>query len=129
MSLQTETRAATYRAQRAVSQGASITLVWWCGEYTASHECAQHCARLLGSRNLGDDGIYHIPLEDMHAACKKLSVAFSVALVDLVTDDKGHRFVLVWKITPRPVETDSPAEPATLNASDSNQGKIDLDEY
>ncbi len=129
MSLHTEARMTTYRAQRAVSQGASITLVSGCGEYTASHECAQHCARLLGSRNLGDDGVYRIPIEDVHAACKKLSVAFSVALVDLVTDDKGHRFVLVWKITPRPVETASAAEPATLNASNDDQGKMDLDEY
>lgn len=93
---------------KAASQGAGITLLCGCGEFTATFESATRCAEVLGNRELRDAGdgfieiipIYKIPLEEIHLALGKLSARFSVALIDLVCDKNTSRFVLVWKIIP-----------------------------
>jgi hypothetical protein len=89
----------TYAAQRGVSLGASVTLAAVSGGFAARFECARRCSAILGTRNL-DNEILLIPMEDIHKSILKLTETLSVALVDTVTDDKGTRFVLVWKITP-----------------------------
>jgi len=107
MSLLYDEMRSAYRAQRGVSQGASITLVSRSGGYSAFFDCAAKCSYVLGSRHLEDRGdakqrlpVYTIPTEELHVSITKLADQFSVALVDLVTDEKGSRFVLVWKIVP-----------------------------
>jgi len=130
MGLFTDSMRETYRTQRIASQGASITLVSRCGEYVASFDCATRCAVILGDRNLIDAGtksvpvpVFKIPIEDVHRSCMKLAETFSVALIDLVSDEKGSRFILVWKILPRAEE----AKPESL--PDPNQETLNLDDY
>jgi hypothetical protein len=89
----------TYAAQRGVSQGASVTLAAVSGGWAARFECARRCSAILGSRHLEND-VLLIPMEDIHKSILKLAESLSVALVDTVTDDKGSRFVLVWRIAP-----------------------------
>lgn len=93
----------TYAAQRGVSQGASITLFFSSGGFSARFECAKRAASVLGSRHYSDFLHPHIliPTEELHKSIMRLSEEFSIALVDTVTDEKGTRFVLVWKITPQ----------------------------
>lgn len=103
-----DTKRASHQQQRAVSQGAGITLVVGAGVYSASFECAEHIARVLGSRELKDAGdgifesipVYKIPTEEMFSALQKLALKYSIALVELVCERNGSRFVLVWKIAP-----------------------------
>jgi hypothetical protein len=101
-SLFTQEMRRTYAAQRGVSQGASVTLAAVSGGWAARFECARRCAAILGTRNLEND-VLLIPMEDIYKSILKLSETLSVALVDTVTDDKGSRFVLVWKIVPNRV--------------------------
>lgn len=107
MSLVTETMRRTYAAQRGVSQGAHITLTSTALGYQARFECAKRAATVLGDRYLEEHGrnsesipLLTIPLEEMHRAITKLAESYSVALVDTVTDERGSRFVLVWRIAP-----------------------------
>lgn len=112
----TETRR-TYIAQRGVSQGASLTLFFSSGGCTARYECAKRAAEVLGDRHYSNHGwpLLFIPTEDLQKALSHLSETFSIALVDTVTDEKGTRFALVWKIAAR--------------GSEKSVGEIDLDEY
>lgn len=143
--LHTEMRSA-YRAQRGVSQGAGITLVSRSGGYSAFFECATRCSQILGNRQLENRGsdsepiqVYTIPTEDLHRSITKLSEMFSVALVDLATDENGSRFVLIWKI---PAKIENPNisslhfnEDGSVTVEgmsipvDPNQGVFNLDEY
>jgi hypothetical protein len=121
-----------YRAQRGVSQGAGITLVSRSGGYSASFGCAEKCAHILGGRNLENRSglpFFKIYTEELHASITKLSEQFSVALVDLVTDEKGSRFVLVWKISARAGSTPIPDPKTEEVVADPNQATFDLDEY
>ena len=140
MSLLTNEMRSAYRAQRGVSQGAGITLVSRSGGYSASFDCAERCAKLLGTRSqnqllnwslLGDSPpLFLIPTQDLHTSITKLSEQFSVALVGLVTDDeKGSRFVLVWKIPSRAESTFTPDPKTEEVVADPNQETSDLDEY
>lgn len=133
MSLLTDEMRSAYRAQRGVSQGAGITLVSRSGGYSASFGCAEKCGNILGSRYLDlvmmDVPVFRIPTEDLHKSITKLAEQFSVALVDLVTDETGSRFVLVWKIPSRaesPFLLDQKTEEVV---ADPNQSTFDLDEY
>lgn len=102
----------SYALQRSASQGAGLTLVSSCGCFVATFDCAKKASQVLGNRNLRDagDGItesiptYSIPTEDLYASVVKLSARFSVALVEVVADEKGSRFVLLWKIPAAPVK-------------------------
>lgn len=134
--LATEMRNA-YRAQRGVSQGAGITLVSRSGGYRATFDCAARCAQVLGDRCLEDYGqhgqswpIFKIPLEDTYRALVKLAEHFSIALLDLVTDETGSRFVLVWKI-PSKADLLAAADlgKQEVAANDPNQASFNLDEY
>lgn len=119
----------SYAAQRGVSQGAGVTLVATSGGYEARFDCATRAARILGDRSLRDyEGIplLLIPTDDAHRGITKLSEAFSVALVDTMTDENGTRFVLVWKIHPRTPEEAGASEEVL---TDPNQGNLNLDEY
>lgn len=114
----------TYAAQRGVSQGASITLVAASGGYRAQFDCARRCAAILGDHNLTDLAIppesmprLLIPTEELHRSITKLAETMSVALVDTTTDANGTRFVLVWKIQPRPDLVPAAAD------------EMDLDQY
>lgn len=121
-----------YRAQRGVSQDASITLVSRSGGFSASFGCADRCLELLPSNYFGileDASVYEIPTEELHASITKLSEQYSVALVDLVTDEKGSRFVLVWKIPARAGSTPIPDQKTEEVVADPNQSTFDLDEY
>lgn len=97
-----------YRAQKAASQGATITLTASCGAFVAHFECAKRVAEVLGTRDLLElaDGIlesvpaYRINTEDLNAALQKIALRFSVSLVDYILDKNGGRFVLLWKIAP-----------------------------
>jgi hypothetical protein len=91
----------TYVAQRHASLGAAVTLVSGCGEYTASFECAQKVAAVLGDRaleNADSVPLYHIAVEDLNSALLKLQKAYSVALVDLSCAENGTKFVPLWRI-------------------------------
>lgn len=93
----------TYAAQRGVSQGASVTLTAVSGGFQARFDCARRCAAILGSRNLADNPpSLLIPTDEVFVSVQKLSQTLSVALVDTTTDETGTRFVLVWKILPKP---------------------------
>lgn len=98
MSLFLESKRAMYRAQRVASHGASITLVASAGAYVAHFDCAQKVASVLGEREMVDlgDGVlrYAIPMDEMNRALVKLSLRFSIALVDTIED----RFVLVCTV-------------------------------
>lgn len=117
VSLFSQAKESSYRAIRAASQGASVTLVRGCDEYVATFACAVSIASVLGDRalNLGD-GIpaYRIPITEMSLACAKLATKFSIALVECVCGDEGMRFVLLWKIAAVP----STEQPASLNPDD-----------
>ncbi len=118
MSTFLDTKRAGYRAQRSVSKGASITLVYGCGEFTTSFDCAQRAAGILGNRELRDDGdgiyesipVLSIPFETSYEAIHKLTAKYSVALVDVVCSDKASTFVLLWKIEQRIIETPQTSE-------------------
>lgn len=93
----------TYAAQRGVSQGASVTLTAVSGGFQARFDCARRCAAILGDQNYDRiTDIIFIPTEEVCASIQKLSQTLSVALVDTTTDETGTRFVLVWKILPKP---------------------------
>lgn len=117
MSLFTDTKRESYRAQRQASHGAGLTLVNGIGCYHATFECATKLAAILGNRGLSDvgDGLYEsipryiIPMEGMHEALEKLTAKYSVALIDLASDTPT-RFCLVWKIMP--------TQPPTYNLDD-----------
>lgn len=119
MSLFSQAKESSYRAIRAASNGASVSLVRGCDEYVATYECAVSIASVLGDRalNLGDGiPVYRIPITEMPAACAKLATKFSIALVECVCGDEGMRFVLLWKI---PAEVSlSIEQPASLNPDD-----------
>jgi hypothetical protein len=74
-----------------------VTLAAVSGGWAARFECARRCSAILGTRNLENE-ILFIPMEEIHKSILKLAESLSVALVDTVTDDKGTRFVLVWRI-------------------------------
>jgi len=101
-----EVKRATYSRQRQASAGAAITLVCGCGEYVALFECATRISKVLGDRELEDlgDGLleviprYRIPFAEMAAGLAKLTEQYSVALVDLICETEGPRFVLIWRI-------------------------------
>lgn len=103
-----DTKRDSYRAQRTASQGAGITLVSGCNEFTANFDCAKHVASILGDRELQDlgDGIFEviptfkIPSEDLYSALQKLSARYSVALVEYAMTKNGGQFVLLWRINP-----------------------------
>lgn len=100
-SLFLQTKHATYRAIRAASQGASISLVNGAGEYVAHGNCAISIATALGGKgtHLAEGWTeYRIPIEEMLSALMKLSQKHSVALLDVVCGEEGSRFVCVWKI-------------------------------
>lgn len=108
----TEIKRQGYRLQRTASEGANITLVSGCGSYTALFECARRCAEVLGDRALTDlgDGIfevipsYRISVEDLFSALQKITLRFSVALVEYTNTEKtGGRFVCLWRINPQTV--------------------------
>jgi hypothetical protein len=101
----------TYAAQRGVSQGASVTLAAVFGSYQARFECAQRAAQVLGHGALQDGHFLFIATEDVYRTVTKLTETLSVALVDTVTDDKGSRFVLVWRITPTRKEVEVSGAP------------------
>jgi len=123
MSLFLETKQHTYKLQRSSSQGAALTLVAGCDEYTAMFDCAKKVKDILGTDGFKDygDGIYfsipayHIPFADMHAALKKISAHHSIALLDYTSTRNESRFILVWKInsTGAPVAVAAPKKPAT----------------
>lgn len=119
MSLFSDSKKSSYRAIRAVSQGASVSLVRGCDEYVATFGCASSIAHVLGGRGLCSvDGIpyYAIHITEMAIACAKLATKFSIALVECVCGDEGMRFVLLWKI---PAEVSlSIEQPASLNPDD-----------
>lgn len=94
----------TYAAQRGVSQGASVTLTAVSGGFQARFDCARRGAAILGSRNFYnvDPPSLLIPTDEVFVSVQKLSQTLSVALVDTTTDETGTRFVLVWKILPKP---------------------------
>lgn len=127
MSLFSDTKKESYRAQRQTSQGAGITLVNGIGCYHATFECATRIAAILGNRGLSDagDGLYEsipryiIPLEELNEALLKLSQKYSVALIDLASDTPT-RFVLVWRIVPfaRLTDIPEPPQPLTYNLDD-----------
>lgn len=130
MSLLTDEMRSAYRAQRGVSQGAGITLVSRSGGYTAMFECADRCTVILGMRNRDNStGTLRIPTEDLHKSITKLAEQFSVALVDLVTDETGSRFVLVWKIPSRAESAFLLDQKTEEVVADPNQSTFDLDEY
>lgn len=136
MSLLHDEMRSTYRAQRGISQGAGITLVSRSGGYGASFECATRCSQILGNRSFQDYGekpesipVFTIPTEELHRSIMKLSETFSVALVDLASDETGSRFVLIWKILSRAESLAVFAGEATPVVADANQGELDLDEY
>lgn len=111
MSLYLDTKLKGYNAQRAASQGASITLVARCGEYSALFECAKRCKEILGDKgysNLGElDALesipcFSIPLQEIQTALQKLSARYSVALMEYsfdVNNSDVQRFFLIWRIT------------------------------
>lgn len=106
-SLLTQEMRRTYAAQRGVSQGAHITLAAVSGGWQARFECARRCVEVLGDRNM-QDGLLTIPLQDAYRDLNKLAEKFSIALVDVETDEQGSRFVLVWKIVPNRVLVGAP---------------------
>lgn len=116
MPLFPDTKRDSYRAQRAASNGASVTLVSKCGHYEATNDCAKRISTIIGSRELNTiEGvpILRIPLAEMQAACEKLSSRFSVALIDVDLDPQGFsRYVLVWRIAAQSAEPIP--EPPTL---------------
>lgn len=128
MSLLLDAKRTSYQAQRTASQGAGITLVSGCGEYTATFGCAEHVADVMGSRELQDlgDGIievipfYKIAVEDLYSALQKLSTRFSVALVEYAMTKNGGQFILLWRINPsKPMLTiDNPKLPPSTNLDD-----------
>lgn len=136
-SLVTETMRRTYAAQRGVSQGAHITLTSTALGYQARFECAKRAVTVLGDRYLEEHGrngesipLLTIPLEEMHRAITKLAESYSVALVDTVTDERGSRFVLVWKISPSKAVLPALLDDAMKEfVAHSNQGADPLDEY
>lgn len=100
-SLFLESKQATYRSLRSVSQGASLSLLHGGDEYVSTFACATAIAAILGDRRLSvADGVprFTIPLEEMPSALTKLSAKHSVALLDVTCGDEGSRFVLVWKV-------------------------------
>jgi hypothetical protein len=125
--LLTQERRRTYAAQRGVSLGASVTLAAVSGGWAARFDCARRCSAILGTRNLENE-ILFIPMEDIHKSILKLTETLSVALVDTVTDDKGSRFVLVWKIVPT-TRKELPVIPATGETITSEEVEDALDEY
>lgn len=122
MSLLLDTKRDSYRAQRTASQGAGITLVSGCNQFTASFDCARHVSEVLGTRELQDvgDGIYEvipfykIPSEDLYSALQKLSARFSVALIEYAMTKNGGQFVLLWRISP----TQNNKPPTSANLDD-----------
>lgn len=106
MSLFSATKEAAYRAQRAASQGSSITLLASSGGYVATYACATKIAAIIGNRTLTDlgDGIFEvipelfIPHEEMLQVCRKLSARYSIALVEAVCGESSSKFVCVWLI-------------------------------
>lgn len=123
-SLFLDTKLSTYRAVRAASQGASISLFHAAGEYVAMSHCAMSVASVLGGKgtHIADGWTeYRIPTAEMLSALMKLSQKHSIALLNVVCGDEGSRFVLVWKI---------PACAATEPEKISEpQPKDDLDGY
>lgn len=153
MSLLHDEMRSAYRAQRGVSQGAGITLVSRSCGFSAFFESATRCSQLLGNRQLENRGtdaekllVFTIPTEDLHRSITKLSEMFSVALVDLATDENGSRFVLIWKIPARAESINTEGlldtrayelnsdgsvtfEVGPLIQNDPNQSVFNLDEY
>jgi hypothetical protein len=119
MSLFLESKARSYCAIRAASQGASVSLLHGCGEYVAMLSCAMSIAAALGQSAQDSDGvpIFRIPLDQMVPVCLKLAERMSVALLDVVCEE-SLRFVMVWKI---------PCVP--LPSEDWKQSDVNLDEY
>lgn len=113
------TKKETYRQQRAVSHGASITLVSKTGQYVALCDCAKRCAVTLGKSGYSSlDGIdrYEIPFAEMHVATQKLKERYSVALVDVDLDGKdGTRFVCLATI---PANKEAVATPMPSTAGE-----------
>lgn len=92
---------ASHRQIRAVSQGASVSLVHRAGDYVATFTCATAIAAVLGDRALTIEEqvpTYTIPVEELQAACVKLAQKLSVALVDVGMVNHEVQFVLLWKI-------------------------------
>lgn len=112
MSLFHDAKAASYRALRAASQGASVSLLHKTGEYLATGPCAISIAATLGTHAVCEEGIptFRVPIEEMATVCAKLAAKHSVALLDVELD----RFVLVWKIPCVPAQE----EPASQNLDD-----------
>lgn len=97
MNLFLQAKRASYRAIRAASHGASISLLYGLGGYKARFECAEKAEVVLGNRNSEtvDEVLSHyIPLPDMQKALEKLSQRHSIALVDV----HEGMFVLVWRV-------------------------------
>jgi hypothetical protein len=116
-----DTKKESYRAIRAASQGASISLSRGCDEYVATFNCATSIASVLGDRELHLEETvptFRIPIEDLSAACLKLATRFSVALVETVCGPESIRFVLLWKI---PV--------ISVPQTDESPSSQNLDEY
>lgn len=107
----------TYAAQRGVSQGAAITLAAASGGYQARFECAQRCAEILGDRHL-DGTLLLIPTEEVCRSIEKLNERYSIALLDTVTDEKGTRFVLIWRVPPRTSTAQVAVQPLEVNIDD-----------
>ncbi len=107
-----ESKKASYKMHRAVSQGAGITLVNTGNIYRATFDCAKRIAGVMGERGLrdmGDDYIesiphYDIASGDMQKVLLKLSTVNSVAMVEYMADEKGGRFVCIWKIDKKVAE-------------------------
>jgi len=105
-----EAKAQAYRAIRAASQGASVSLLRGAGDYVATFGCATAVASLLGDRALClADKVpeYRIPIVEMASACAKLAQRFSIALVDVGMVNYEIQFVLLWKIPAIPQELKS----------------------
>lgn len=120
MSLFLDTKKSSYRAIRAASQGASVSLFHGCGEYVAMDQCALSVARVLGGRGMWNDGFpeYKIPVEEMSSALLKLSAKHSIALVEAVCGGDGIRFVLLWKIPVTEQKSSVDPQPPSLNLDD-----------
>jgi len=111
------TKLSSYRAIRGASQGASVSLLHGCGEYVATFACAVSIASALGTQATDEAGVptYRVPLEDVATVCAKLAQRFSVALIEVVCDGTGSRFILLWKIPAVPV---ADLNPVSLDPND-----------
>lgn len=111
MSLFSQAKESSYRAIRAASQGASVTLVRGCEMYYATFSCATSVASALGAPATLEDcvPVFHIPITEMAIICAKLATKFSIALVECVCGDEGMRFVLLWKIPAEKISEETPS--------------------